>query len=109
MSAYIYSLPSFLQQLFLPHLVMKAQTAIITIAIARIGKMTSLLIKEFSSFSWNKASSLASAVSIFYTLIWRLALAWLDASSLNHKSSSACAASPFFLASMYFMYWSTIS
>jgi len=55
----------FLQQDRLPHLVMKAQTMITTTAIARIGKITSLLINDSSSFSWNKASSFASAVSIF--------------------------------------------
>jgi len=63
----------FLQQFRLPHLVMKAQTAMIATTMAKIGKMTSLLISESSSFSWKSASSLAAAVSIFCTFIYKLA------------------------------------
>lgn len=44
-------LPFFLQQLFLPHFVMKAHTAMQTTTMARIGRMTSLLMIDSSSFS----------------------------------------------------------
>ena len=99
----------FLQQLFLPHLVMMAHIMMLTPAIPRIGKMTPLLIKDSSSFSENSASSFASAVSRFYTLICKLEWAWLDAICLNQKSFSASAAWLCYWLAMYFMYWSTMS